>query len=81
MRDIDLRRYEHLKADRELINQAVAYLRGHARQDHVAACCIDPRSRSGSSILNELSRQLAIRMRSRVVRGMGMRCQSSAGSS
>ena len=36
MRDVDLRRYEQLKADRELINHAAAYLRGHARQDHFA---------------------------------------------
>jgi len=60
VRDVDLRRYEQLKADRELINQAAAYLRGHARQDHFAGVLHRPEVAFGlASILDELSRQLA----------------------
>ena len=59
MRDIDRRRYDRLKADRELIDQAAAMLRREARNDEYAGVMRRPEVVFGvASLFDELARQL-----------------------
>ena len=59
MRDVDRHRYERLKADREIVDRAAAYLRHHARQDQYAGILHRPEVAFGlATVLDEVSRQL-----------------------